>query len=85
MLRRRAIGLALLLVCAPGAAAAPELSTSDRLDARRYAAVRTRAYSVGTEDGRWPAMGFHTRGEMGGIWAPPLKLPLVKRVAGPIG
>jgi hypothetical protein len=29
----------LLLVCAPGVAAAPELSTSDRLDARRYTAV----------------------------------------------
>ena len=25
-------------------------------------------------NGRWPAMGFHTRGEMGGIWTPPLKL-----------
>jgi len=74
VVRRLLIGLGLLLACAPAAAAAPELSTSDRLEARRYAAVGTRAYSVGTEDGRWPAMGFHTRGEMGGIWAPPLKL-----------
>ncbi|HYZ47051.1 MAG TPA: glycogen debranching protein, partial [Actinomycetota bacterium] len=24
--------------------------------------------------GRFPAMGFHTRGEMGGVWTPPLKL-----------
>ena len=29
---------------------------------------------MGTEDGGFPAMGFHTRGEMGGIWAPPVKL-----------
>ena len=33
-----------------------------------------RAYEVGTEAGRYPAMGFHTRGEMGGIWSPPIKL-----------
>jgi hypothetical protein len=56
------------------ASAAPELATSDRLDDRRYVASGTRAYSVGTEAGRFPAMGFHTRGEMGGIWTPPLKL-----------
>ena len=47
---------------------------SDRLDDRRYVAVGTRAYVVGTQAGRFPAMGFHTRGEMGGVWAPPLKL-----------
>ena len=29
---------------------------------------------VGTEAGNFPAMGFHTRGEMGGVWSPPLKL-----------
>ena len=34
----------------------------------------TRAYEVGTEAGRYPAMGFHTRGEMGGVWSPPIKL-----------
>jgi hypothetical protein len=52
----------------------PTLSTSDRLDDRRYVAVGNRAYMVGTEAGRFPAMGFHTRGEMGGIWSPPVKL-----------
>jgi hypothetical protein len=67
-------GLLATLAGAPAAGAAPELSTSDRLDDRRYAAVGTRAYSVGTEAGRFPAMGFHTRGEMGGVWTPPLKL-----------
>ena len=34
----------------------------------------THAYVVGSEDGRFPAMGFHTRGEMGGVWSAPLKL-----------
>jgi hypothetical protein len=74
---RKLIAAFVLLASLSGAAAAvaaPELSTKNRLDDRRYAAVGTRAYSVGTEAGRFPAMGFHTRGEMGGIWAPPLKL-----------
>jgi hypothetical protein len=56
------------------AEAAGELSTSDRLDDRRYVTAGPRAYDVGTEAGRYPAMGFHTRGEMGGIWSPPMKL-----------
>ena len=34
----------------------------------------TRAYSVGFQDGRFYANGWHITGEMGGIWAPPLKL-----------
>jgi len=72
--RKLLIALGLALCCAPAAVAAPELSTSDRLEDRRYAALGTRSYSVGTQDGRWPAMGFHIRGEMGGIWTPPLKL-----------
>jgi hypothetical protein len=55
-------------------AAGPTLSVSSQLDARRYAASGDRAYELGTEDGRYPAMGFHTRGEMGGIWTPPVKL-----------
>jgi hypothetical protein len=57
------------------ASAAPrELSTSNRLDDRRFVTAGPRAYDVGTEAGRYPAMGFHTRGEMGGIWTQPLKL-----------
>ena len=52
----------------------PELSVDERLDDRRYAAIGPRAYVVGTEAGRYPAMGFHTRGEMGGFWAPPIKM-----------
>jgi hypothetical protein len=72
-----------VVAVAPGASAGPRaagggtgstLSVSSQLDARRYAASGDRAYELGTEDGRYPAMGFHTRGEMGGIWTPPIKL-----------
>ena len=52
----------------------PTLSVSSQLNQRRYAASGDRAYDLGSEDGRYPAMGFHTRGEMGGIWTPPIKL-----------
>src|SRR5215218_7737812 len=52
----------------------PTLSTSDRLEDRRYVASGTRGYIVGDESGKFPAMGWHIRGEMGGIWSPPIKL-----------
>ncbi len=52
----------------------PTLSVSSNLANRRYVAAGDRAYDLGSEDGRFPAMGFHTRGEMGGIWTPPIKL-----------
>ncbi|HEX6510443.1 MAG TPA: glycogen debranching protein, partial [Chloroflexota bacterium] len=56
------------------ASLSPTLSVSSNLTNRRYVAAGDRAYDLGSEDGRYPAMGFHTRGEMGGIWAPPIKL-----------
>ncbi len=52
----------------------PTLSVSSQLSQRRYVASGDRAYEIGSEDGRYPALGFHTRGEMGGIWTPPIKL-----------
>src|SRR6266511_3391229 len=55
-------------------AAAPELSTTDRLQDRLEVAAGTRAYSIGFEDGRFYANGWHITGEMGGVWTPPLKL-----------
>jgi hypothetical protein len=51
-----------------------ELSTTTRLSDRREVAAGTRAYSIGFEDGRFYANGWHTTGEMGGIWTPPVKL-----------
>lgn len=77
------IATLVVLLCSVPAAAqdktddttgSPTLSTKDRLDDRRYVVTGSRAYTVGTEAGRFPAMGFHTRGEMSGIWAPPIKL-----------
>jgi hypothetical protein len=56
------------------AAATPELSETSRLQDRREVAAGTRAYSVGFEDGRFYANGWHITGEMGGVWTPPLKL-----------
>src|SRR3989441_12807004 len=56
------------------ASLSPTLSVSSNLANRRYVAAGDRAYDLGSEDGRYPAMGFHTRGEMGGIWTPPIKL-----------
>ena len=52
----------------------PELSTSNRLADRRSLVVGDRFYEMGTEDGGYPAIGFHTRGEMGGFWTPPIKV-----------
>jgi len=69
-----ALSAGLLPAVAATATASTELSTSNRLDDRRYVAAGTEAYVVGAEDGRFPAMGWHIRGEMGGIWSAPLKL-----------
>src|SRR6202008_3995881 len=55
-------------------AAGNELSTTNRLQDRREIASGTRAYATGFEDGRFYANGWHTTGEMGGVWTPPLKL-----------
>ena len=41
---------------------------------RREVAAGTRAYSLGFEDGRFYANGWHITGEMGGVWTPPVKL-----------
>jgi hypothetical protein len=73
--RRAALVLAAALLLAPAArAATPEASTTDRLKDRREVAAGDRAYVEGFQDGRFYANGWHTAGEMGGVWAPPLKL-----------
>ena len=59
---------------APRPCGADELSATKRLKDRREVAAGTRAYAIGFEDGRFYANGWHITGEMGGIWAPPLKL-----------
>jgi hypothetical protein len=56
------------------ATAGQQLSVTSRLQDRREVAAGTRAYSLGFEDGRFYANGWHITGEMGGIWTPPVKL-----------
>lgn len=65
---------AALATCATAQASVPELSTGSRLQDRREVAAGQRSYAEGFQDGRFYANGWHTAGEMGGVWAPPLKL-----------
>ena len=39
-----------------------------------YVAAGDRAYLIGTQDGLFPDMGDHIKGEMGGLWCPPFKI-----------
>src|SRR5919197_3620708 len=39
-----------------------------------YLAAGDRAYLIGAQDGGFPDMGWHVVGEMGGLWAHPIKL-----------
>src|SRR3954447_6450056 len=68
-------GIAAALIGASAAqAATTELSVTTRLQDRREVAAGQRSYAEGFEDGRFYANGWHTTGEMGGVWTPPLKL-----------
>src|SRR5262245_49795196 len=69
-----ALVAAWLLVPSLAQAAAPELSTTDKLKDRREVAGGDRARVLGFEDGGFYANGWHITGEMGGIWAQPIKL-----------
>src|ERR671921_1276971 len=72
------VACALMLIASVAGAApspgGPTRSTLDKLDQKRYVAAGDRAYVIGSEDGRFPPMGWHIRGEMGGVWAHPIKL-----------
>jgi hypothetical protein len=73
--RAAAAAAAVTVMLAPAAAqAAPELSITERLQDRRYAAAGERARIIGFQDGRFYANGWHIAGEMGGIWSEPIKL-----------
>src|SRR4051812_17562662 len=41
---------------------------------RLFAATGRRCYLIGSLDGAFPDLGHHLRGEMGGLWTPPVKL-----------
>jgi hypothetical protein len=51
-----------------------ELSETTRLGDRRGLVTGDRAIAMSDENGLYPATGWHIRGEMGGIWTPPVKL-----------
>ena len=55
-------------------ATSPELTETTRLADRRSLVVGDRAYAMSTADSLYPAAGWHIRGEMGGVWTPPIKL-----------
>src|SRR4051812_26615846 len=74
MMRALILAVALTAVSAAAAQAAGTASTTTFLKDRREVSAGTRAYSIGFEDGRFYANGWHITGEMGGIWSPPLKL-----------
>ncbi|MBV8377618.1 MAG: hypothetical protein JO279_11515, partial [Verrucomicrobia bacterium] len=52
----------------------PTRSTSENLSIKRYVTASDRAYEVGALDGTFPKIGWHVKGHMNGIWAPPVKL-----------
>ena len=50
------------------------LSNHGRTAEKPYVTAGTRAYLIGTQDGKFPDMGEHLPGEMGGVWMHPIKL-----------
>src|SRR3954451_9201894 len=52
----------------------PARSATDNLAQKRYVVAGDRAYVIGMLDGSFPPIGTRIRGEMGGVWAPPIKL-----------
>ncbi len=41
---------------------------------KQYLTAGDRTYVVGTQNGNFPDLGSHVKGEMGGLWMPPVKL-----------
>jgi glycogen debranching enzyme len=62
------------LLPAPPEPRGPARSTSEDLAKKRYAAAGDRAYVIGMLDGSFPPIGTRICGEMGGVWAHPIKL-----------
>lgn len=73
------ITVGLLALPFPASRAAPQpggptRTSSERLELKRYVAAGDRACVIGAQSGGFPPMGWHIRGEMGGVWAHPIKL-----------
>ncbi len=52
----------------------PSLKAKDEFKQTPYVTAGDRVYAVGYQDGSFPDIGWHVRGEMGGIWNHPIKL-----------
>ena len=50
------------------------ISNNGRTNDKEYLTPGDRTYVVGTQNGNFPDLGSHVKGEMGGLWMPPLKL-----------
>jgi len=53
---------------------APQLKGKKEYLASRYVTAGDRVYMVGHQNGQFPDVGWHVKGEMGGIWNHPIKL-----------
>ncbi len=52
----------------------PGIGNNVRQMKNAYVAAGDRSYLIGTQNGLFPDMGEHLKGEMGGLWCPPFKL-----------
>lgn len=50
------------------------VSNYGRTNDKEYLTAGDKAYVVGTQNGNFPDLGSHVKGEMGGLWIPPVKL-----------
>ena len=50
------------------------LSNNGHHGDKSYLTAGDRTYIVGTQDGNFPDLGSHVKGEMGGVWMQPIKL-----------
>ena len=54
--------------------ASPAIEGSNEYIGSPYVTAGDRVYMVGHQDGSFPELGWHVKGEMGGIWLHPIKL-----------
>lgn len=52
----------------------PQIEGRSEYLASPFVSAGNRAYAVGHQDGSFPELGWHIKGEMGGVWAHPIKL-----------
>ena len=50
------------------------ISNKGQTNDKPYLTPGDRTYVVGTQNGNFPDLGSHVKGEMGGLWMPPVKL-----------